>query len=103
MRVGERRRLGHEDHIAEQRDGRPQADGGTVQGRDDRELHVEEVVEELARVAAQRLELAQVLEPREPGEVPPGTEGAAAPGEDDGAGLRLAAQLAEEPGELVVE
>ena len=98
------RRLGrHEDHVAEQRDRRAEPDRGTGQRRDDRQLDVEQVPDQLLRVAAQVLELREVVELGEPVEVAAGAEDARAPGQQHRARLVLALQLAEEPRELAVQ
>ena len=75
----------------------------TVHRRDDRQLDVEQVPDELLRVAPERLQAAGLLEGGEPGEVAAGREGPASPGEEYGTRLALASERGEERRQVVVQ
>jgi hypothetical protein len=103
MGIGDRRGVGHEDHVAQERERRAEPDRRAVQRGDDRQLDVEQVPDHLLPVAAQVLELLEVVERREPAEVAPGAERAPAPGEQHRPRGVLALELAKQPRELLVQ
>src|SRR5437879_6068270 len=103
VRITDRRRVGHEDDVAEERDRRTEAHGVTVHRRHYRHLDVEQIPDELLGVAPERLEPPWLLEGGKPGEVAAGREGAAAPREQDGARVVLALEACEECRQVTVQ
>ena len=103
VRIADRRRVGHEDHVAEERDRRAEPHGVPVQRRDDRHLDVEQIPDELLGVAAQRLHAPGRAQLGEPGEVAAGGERAAAAGQEHAARVGFPPEPREERGEIVVQ
>ena len=74
-----------------------------VERADDRQVHVEQVPDQLLAVAPEQLERARFLQLREPSEVATGRERPAPPGEQHGACLGLPLQVREQVGEVLVQ
>jgi len=62
VRVGEVRALGHEDDVAEEREGRAEPDGGAVDAGDDRLLALEKGGDDALRVQARARPFVRALE-----------------------------------------
>ena len=103
MRISDRGRLGHEDHVAQQGHGSPQPHGRSVQGADDGQVDVEQVPDHLLAVQAQVLEALRILQSREPSEVAPRRERPPGAREQNGPGLALVLERGEQGGELGVQ